>query len=112
MLTRMRRLIAPPMFAGDVEKTQAAEVLNAVLLAMLVACVLYGVVAPLTTAIYLRHLGIAGLLVLWLLGMLFLMHRGHLRFASGATIVGIRCMRYWRRDCYDTNLRSHVSRIA
>jgi two-component system cell cycle sensor histidine kinase/response regulator CckA len=89
MLTRMRRLIAPPVFAGDEEKSQAAEVLNALLLAMLVACVLYAVVAPLATPTSVRRLGIAGLLLSWLLAMLSLMRRGHLRFASSATIAGV-----------------------
>jgi two-component system, cell cycle sensor histidine kinase and response regulator CckA len=89
MLTRVRRLIAPPVFAGEEEQTQAAEVLNAVLLAMLLGCVLYVSIVPLVTAIYLRRLAIAGVLILWLLSMLLLMRRGRLRLASGATVVGL-----------------------
>jgi PAS domain S-box-containing protein len=85
----MRRLIAPPVFADDEEKTQAAQVLNAALLTMLVACLLYSLVAPIATTIDLGRLGLAGLLVLWLLGMLLLMHRGHLRLASSITIAGM-----------------------
>ncbi|HET9223453.1 MAG TPA: hypothetical protein VFO07_13160, partial [Roseiflexaceae bacterium] len=79
----------PPVFAGDEEQTQAAQVLNAVLLAPLLGYVLYVVVVPLVTATYLRRLMIVGALILWLLGMLLLMRRGRLRLASGATVVGL-----------------------
>ncbi|HET9221807.1 MAG TPA: ATP-binding protein, partial [Roseiflexaceae bacterium] len=89
MLTRMRRLIAPPVFAGDEEQTQAAQVLNAVLLALLLGCVLYVGVVPLVTSNYLHRLTIVGAVILWLLGMLLLMRRGRLRLASGATVVGL-----------------------
>ena len=89
MLTRMRRLIAPPVFAGDEEQTQTAAVLNAVLLALLLGCVLYGMAVPLASASYLRRLIIAGALALWLLAMLLLMRRGRLRVASGATVAGM-----------------------
>ncbi len=85
----VRRLIAPPVFAGDEERSQAAEVLNALLLAMLAACVLCAVVAPLARPTSALRLIIVGLLLLWLLAMLFLMRRGHLRLASGATIAGL-----------------------
>jgi two-component system, cell cycle sensor histidine kinase and response regulator CckA len=89
MVTQMRHLIAPPVFEGDAEKTQAAEVLNAVLLAMLAGCTLYGIIIPLAAAAYVRRLAIDGGLILWLLGMLFLSRRGYVRQASSATIIGV-----------------------
>jgi PAS domain S-box-containing protein len=85
----MRRLIAPPAFAGDEEQTQVAEILNVILLALLFGSVLYSAAVPFATTIYLRRLLIAGALLLWLLGMLLLMRRGQLRLASGGTIVGL-----------------------
>src|SRR4051812_1531471 len=92
MMTRMRRLIAPSVFAGDEEKTQAADLLNTTLLAILVGTALYCVVAPIVAVIFVRRLIIAGALILLSAAMLFWMRRGYVRFTSVATVSGVWAM--------------------
>jgi len=80
-MNRIKRFITPPVFEGDEEKSQTANVLNAVLLAYLAAMVIYASVSVFfpNPVVLLAFLGVAVLLGA---GPLALMRRGHVRAAS------------------------------
>ena len=88
MIARIRQLFAPPVFPGDDDKTHAADLLNTVLLTILFGTLLYSVSAPIVAAVFSRRLIVAGAIIGLMLGMLFLMRRGHVRLASAITIAG------------------------
>ena len=83
MPDRVRRLLAPPVFEDDEEKTRTAGLLNTILLAGLTlqAVMCIGLLA--LTPDPLQALASNVVLTLFLLGAIFLMRRGHVRFASG-----------------------------
>ncbi|MFL5803024.1 MAG: two-component system sensor histidine kinase NtrB [Roseiflexaceae bacterium] len=89
MLHRVQRLVAPPIFEGDEEKTYAARLLNTALLTLLAGTLLYSVLAPLVAAFLVRRLAIDGAMIGLLIGMLLALRRGHVRFAGRATVAGI-----------------------
>jgi GAF domain-containing protein len=82
MLTRIRGLLAPPIFEGDQDKTRVASLLNVVLWAMM-AITAFSAIALLFLATELQ-IGVAVVFVMLVLnvGSLLLMHRGQVRFAS------------------------------
>ena len=81
MKTRLRRLIAPPVFEGDEEKTRVASLLNAILFIVFGLVVIYTGVT-LITDLNLIGLAVEGALILTSLGLLLLMRRGYVRLAS------------------------------
>jgi PAS domain S-box-containing protein len=89
MLHRVQRLVAPPIFEGDEEKTYAAQLLHTALLTILAGTLLYSILAPLVATLVVRRLAIGGAMIGLLLAMLIALRRGHVRFASSATVAGI-----------------------
>ncbi len=89
MFSMIRRLLTPPVFKDDDDKTYAASLLNIILLSILFGAVLYGVVAPFVATVVLLRLAYVGSFVLLVVGLLVLMHRGHVRFVSVATVVSV-----------------------
>ncbi len=81
MLTRIRQLLAPPVFEDDEDRTRTARLLNAVLLAFLVAVTIYGILA-----VFLPNpeaaLPLVGSVIVMGLGALALMRRGRVQAAS------------------------------
>lgn len=81
MKTRFRRLIAPPVFEGDEEKTRIAHLLNTILF------IVFGLVAiytgvTLITDINLVGLAVEGIMLVGSLGLLLLIRRGYVRLTS------------------------------
>jgi PAS domain S-box-containing protein len=88
MSARPLNLLAPPAFENDPDKTFAAGLLNTILLAMLIGAILYGVGSPIAVTLLPLRLAYVGTFVLLVLGLLYLMRRGHVRFASWASVTG------------------------
>jgi PAS domain S-box-containing protein len=84
MLARIRRLLAPPVFEGDADKTRAAWLLNVILLTLLARAVFI----RLTTGADPPRLSLFVPFVLLLAGMLVVMRRGRIRLASVITVAG------------------------
>lgn len=80
-MNRLKRLFAPPVFE-DEEKTRVAGVLNVILLGILAIVVVYAIVSFITFPDPLPNLLTDSAIVLVVLGILFLMHRGNVRLAS------------------------------
>lgn len=83
----MRRLIAPPVFAGDDAKTRAAGLLNIILLTAIGGAALYAAVLPIVAPGQIMRLLIVGVILVALLGMRGVMRRGHVQIASVAVVV-------------------------
>jgi PAS domain S-box-containing protein len=88
MLTRIRKLLAPPVFEGDEDKMRTAKVLNTLLLTMMLSVVLFaGIAVPFFLEHKLYDLAFA-LVVLGALGTArWQMRRGRVRFASTVVVV-------------------------
>jgi PAS domain S-box-containing protein len=90
MLAQIRGLIAPPVFAGDEDKTRLAELLNTILLTILIGVVLASPLLVIASSDPTASRPIAtALLTLLTLALLVLMRRGHVRFASATTVIGV-----------------------
>lgn len=78
-------MLAPPVFEDDEEKTRAVRLLNAVLWALLVMILLIGPVLIVfdTTSGRLLTAAVSLVVILVDAGLIRLMHRGHVRPASG-----------------------------
>jgi len=81
MKTRLWRLVAPPVFEGDEEKTRVARLLNTILFIVFGLVAIYTVIT-LITDLDLIGLTVEGAMLLVSLGLLLLMHRGYIRLAS------------------------------
>jgi len=77
----IRRTLSAPVFPGDEEKTRIAGFLNTILLIVLLVAMLFGIPAFIITPTF-RRIFIELTLILAVVGMLFLMHRGRVRLAS------------------------------
>lgn len=85
----MKRLLAPPVFEDDEDKTRIAGLLNTILLAAIAGMVMLIIATPLVSA-DLATLGVyEGALVALVLSALFLMRRGYVRLASVLSTFGI-----------------------
>ena len=87
MLARIRKLLVPPVFKDDAEKTRSAAVLNAIVISvMLSLLVTQGFAVPF---FFVQKL-YSSIVLLTLMGILMLvyglMHRGHVRFASALLV--------------------------
>ena len=82
MFKRIKHFLAPPVFAGDEEKTRNAYLLNVITISFLMAALLC---IPLASTKRLPYVGLA--LVVTLLAWL-VMRRGYVRMASIALLVG------------------------
>lgn len=82
MSDKIRRLLAPPVFENDEEKARIASLLNTILLAGFTLQAIMCIGLLILTPDPLSALASDGTLALLLLGVLFLMRRGHVRFAS------------------------------
>jgi hypothetical protein len=81
MLTRLKRLLAAPVFEGDEEKTRTAKLLNVILLTNLAISATSGAVLPFTGN-FVNGAVPVGVMVLMMLGALFLLRSGRVRLAS------------------------------
>ena len=83
MFKRIKHFLAPPVFAGNEEKTRNAYLLNVITICLLVGALLY---SPLASTERLPYVGIAVIMILtaWLT-----MRRGYVRSASIALVAGI-----------------------
>lgn len=79
---RFRRLIAPPVFEEDEDKTRVAALLNVILLIVAGLVALYMLVTLVTEANLVIGLAIEGTMLLVALGLLVLMRRGWVRRAA------------------------------
>jgi len=78
---RIRKMLSPPVFPEDEEKTRVAGFLNTILLIVLVTVVIFANLTFFLTRNFVR-IGIEIFLILLSLGILFLMRRGYVRRAS------------------------------
>jgi signal transduction histidine kinase len=78
---RVRKVLSPPVFPEDEEKTRAASFLNTILLIVLLIVLVFASLTFLITLDFGRIL-IEIFLILVSLGILFLMRRGYVRLAS------------------------------
>ncbi len=88
MSIRIKQLLRPPVFEGNEEKTRSAKLLNAILLTNLAILLVSGLIVAVIrgTLSGIQH---AGMIVLLLLGLLFLMRLGHIRLAGGLLSFGL-----------------------
>jgi methyl-accepting chemotaxis protein len=80
MLTRLKRLLAAPVFEGDEDKTRTAKLLNVILLTNLAISATSGAVLPFTGN-FANGAVPVGVMVLLMLGTLFLLRSGRVRLA-------------------------------
>lgn len=81
MTSRLRTLLAAPVFPHDEEKTRTARLLNIILITVMCLVMLFSVPAFVMTPQIGRIL-IELVLAFWSLLMLLLLHRGHVRLAG------------------------------
>ncbi len=82
MIDWIRRLVAPPVFEGDEDKTRIAGLLNTILLSVAVFALQVGIVLPFVSPQPGLGVGAPAAAVLMCLGGLFLLRRGYVGFAS------------------------------
>jgi GAF domain-containing protein len=83
MLSRVRQLLKPPVFAEDEEKARIAGLLHTVLIFVLaVGAAFPFIVLAIDPQDFLLNLVMATVLVLGTVGLLFLLHRGRARLSS------------------------------
>jgi GAF domain-containing protein len=88
-MNRFKRFFAPPAFEGDEEKTRVARLLNAILVAVLLAALSALVVTPFLFKNLLLALFVINIVLLLVLVALLIMRRGHVRFAGGLFLTGL-----------------------
>jgi signal transduction histidine kinase len=81
MIAWLRKILAPPVFEDDEEKTRVARLLNIILLFVMSLIMLFSVPAWLTTPEFGR-IAIELFLALWAVVMLLMLHRGYVRRAG------------------------------
>ena len=81
MLARIRKIFSSPVFAGDVEKTRVAGLLNIILLIILLTVVVFMLPAFVIDPNF-KRITVGWLLVLTIVGVLILMHRGYVHLGS------------------------------
>ena len=86
MWSWIRRLVAPPVFEDDAEKTNAAQILNGVVWFNIMVWVLVLGALPFTEYPYLG-LGIVSGLMLFAIGVLLALHRGHVQAVGQGFVV-------------------------
>ncbi len=82
MIGWIRKLLVPPVFEGDEDKTRVARLLNILLLSILAILVPITIIAPITLPQPLLGLAIPGSMTLLTCIALWLMHRGRVQLAS------------------------------
>lgn len=92
MVARLARLLTLPVFPGDDAKTRQAALLNATLLTLLSAAVLYVFLAPLHPGSLTLRALIAGPFILIMPALRWIAQRGHVTFASRAVVVALWIM--------------------
>ena len=83
MWARIRKILSPPVFPGDEEKTRAAGLLNTILLIILLMVVAFMLPAFIIT-LNLKRIMVELVILLTAFGVLILMRRGHVRLAAFA----------------------------
>jgi len=82
MVSRIRQLLAAPVFEDDEDKTRVAGLLNIILMASLVLSVMVVIASPIVFPDPVPSLVATGVLILLQLSALFLMRRGWVQLAS------------------------------
>ena len=88
MWDNIRRLLAPPVFAGDEEKTRVAALLNATLWILIAGAVAFIPIAPFLPTLV-QALPIIALLMLVYVASLWLTRRGHVSAATLLLLMGL-----------------------
>jgi PAS domain S-box-containing protein len=83
MFNRIRRFLAPPIFAANEEKSRNAYLLNSITISSFLAALIYEMILPAERTLY-AWLAAAVSLLAWLL-----MKRGHIRWASIVLVSGL-----------------------
>ena len=88
MLATLKRLLAPPSFEGDEDKTRISRLLNTILLAFL------AMTLSMTATVFMMEFSLVGMLSLATLGLLAvgalaLMRLGYIRVVSVLFTVGL-----------------------
>ena len=81
MWARIRKILSPPVFPTDEEKTRIAGMLNAILMVVLLTVVVFALPALIITP-NVRRILVELVLILATVGLLFLMRHGYVRLAS------------------------------
>ncbi len=81
MWAQFRKILSPPVFPGDEDKTRVADMLNTILLIVLLTVVAYTILAFINTP-SLQRILVELVLILTAFGMLVLMRRGYVRMAA------------------------------
>jgi len=81
MWARIRKILSPPVFPADDEKTRVAGMLNTILLFVLLTVVVFALPTLIITPTVSRIL-VELILILATVGLLFLMRHGYVRLAS------------------------------
>lgn len=92
MLTNIRRWIAPPVFAGEEEKSRAASLLNLILWTFILAALIYGVFAPIEPEMMLRRVGIIFTFVFVMLVLKQMVNWGYVRSIGTLTVISLWVM--------------------
>ena len=82
-MKRIVHFLAPPVFAGDEEKTRTAYLLNVITISSFLAALIYGLIVPVERVLY-AGLASGVTLIVWLI-----MKRGHLWVASITLVISI-----------------------
>jgi len=82
MLTWIRKILAPPVFEGDEDKTRKASLLNTILLAVAVITAAHATFALFVYPNTVPIVSATGVVILLALGGLYLMRRGHVQLTS------------------------------
>lgn len=85
MRTWIRQFLAPPVFVGDEDKTRTAFLLNTILLVLLTGAMLFRIIIGFRVTTH-SHPPLLWPFIVLLLGLIFLMRRGYVRFTSVATV--------------------------
>ena len=82
-MKRIVHFLAPPVFAGDEEKTRTAYLLNVITISSFLAALIYGLIVPVERVLY-AGLASGVILIVWLI-----MKRGHLWVASIILVISM-----------------------
>ncbi|MBE2221219.1 MAG: hypothetical protein IAF02_06750 [Anaerolineae bacterium] len=81
MIAWLKKLVTPPVFEDDEEKTRVARLLNIILLFVMSLIMLFSVPAWFTTP-EIGRIAVELFLAFWVIAMLFILHRGWVRQAG------------------------------
>ena len=89
MWTNFRRWFAPPVFAGDEEKSRAASLLNLILWIFILAAMIYGIFAPIEQEMMLRRAAIIITFILVMLVLKQMVNWGYVRSVGNLLVFAL-----------------------